>query len=197
MDITEEEYVTINDNIIDENKQLTSDEIKILFKDVFKHNHWYTKNIYKLGGEILLKTHKNKNFSEILESINDMANKYKGIGPLSIYDIANSIARYYNLKCKEIYIIADSNSKKKGPYNAIIKLNLKQKMRFKRKIGRINGQQLKLYTIDFDEFNNIDNKFKSKQFNKIYKYIRELDGDRCETFLCKWFKRNKLNEYVS
>ncbi len=174
MDCLEECFITYKNNELNSNEFLSDDMIKIIFKDAISHNRRHRTEVKNICKRIILNDYKDINPNKIIEIINNKYGVYKYIGPLTIYDISMGICRYYELKLDKIYIIKQCETENiKGPYNAIIKLGLKDKLKFERKIGIKNnvkkGEVLDLCTLEFDDI--IDKIKEREDLKEMINYI--------------------------
>jgi hypothetical protein len=127
----------------------------------------FLKDIY-----IIIRTYENNTFEEIIIDIHNKCVNIKGIGILTIYDIAIGICDYHNIDIEKVYIIGS------GPKRAIKLLKIKTQ---KHKISdtlKINYTNIPTIINAFDE-NNIE----------INEFIRNnKNGDILETYICEWQK---------
>ena len=127
---------------------------KFLMKTEFHENQ-----IKKFGG---------KSFEEILLYTYKICSTIKGIGLLTIYDIASAVCRYNNINIDKIYIIGN------GPKRAIELLNMKAKTK---RIGDIN--------LKYVEISDLLRTFRENNYEMD---LYSSNGDDYETFICNWQK---------
>lgn len=120
--------------------------------------------------EINIESYQGKTFEDILSSITKHAEKFPGIGRLSIYDISSGISRWNAIPVHRVYIIGD------GPKRAAKLLNLSLK-RFR------SGSRVFDYAEQKDVLEALDKK------NVVMNIPKPMDGDALESFLCNWQKR--------
>jgi hypothetical protein len=151
--------------------------LKKIYHDAFDHCRWKHALIDVLRREELqeqnLHQFSNKSFNEIIQWVYDICHTIKGIGILTVYDIASVICRYNNINIDKIYIIGN------GPKRTLGLLNIKAKTQ---KIGRIR--------LKYIEIPDLLNAFDEKKYEMPSHIRHSNNGDEFETFICNWQKNN-------
>jgi hypothetical protein len=151
---------------------------KPLFKEALDHirNRW--KNSLKLYlQKIEIKDFDNMTFEGIYAKIRKDCDNIHGLGKLSAYDIASSIAREKNLTIPYVYLAGN------GPRNAIKKLGVK-----------IKYQKIINFRLPYVTINSVVDSLNEKQLDYDKEFVDEIisknDGDSFESYLCIWQKEN-------
>ena len=144
---------------------------KDIFQEAINHCRW-KKVLHNVLKNILITDYKNKNFEEIITEVYNVCGNVNGIGMLTMYDIASSICRKYNVNIDKVYIIGN------GPKKAIKLLNIKTD------IHKINDK----IKLRFVYVNDVINAFDSNGV-ELDDTIRNCkNGDTLETYICNWQK---------
>jgi hypothetical protein len=122
--------------------------------------------------DIIIQTYENKSFEEIIIDIHNKCVPIKGIGILTIYDIAIGICNYYKVIIDKVYIIGS------GPKKAIQLLKIKTQKHIISDTLKINYTDIPTIINAFDE-NNIE-------INDFFR--NNKNGDILETYICEWQK---------
>ena len=153
-----------------------STSIKInIFQEAMDHCRW-KKNLdtVLLRPELQytnLQDYSGKSFEEIVLIVYNLCEKVKGVGLLTVYDIAAAICRHNNIPIEKVYIIG------RGPVRAASLLNIKLKTH---KIEKIALKYIEISEIieAFDKLKlEIDSQIKHSN-----------NGDEFETYICNWQK---------
>jgi hypothetical protein len=134
----------------------------VLRNNVLAQNEFQEENLHQFAC---------KSFYEILLWVNNICDKVKGIGMLTVYDITSAICRYNKIGIDKIYIIG------KGPKRAISLLNIKAKT-----------QKIEGVTLKYVEIPEILNAFNEKNFEINSQIKNSNNGDDFETYICNWQK---------
>ena len=134
----------------------------VLRSNVLTQQEFQERNLHKFTG---------KSFDEILLYVYDICHKVKGIGMLTIYDIASAICRYNKINIDKIYIIGN------GPKRAICLLDVKAKTQ---KLGKVS--------LKYVEIPEILKAFNKKNYEIDLQIKNSINGDEFETYICNWQK---------
>ena len=139
--------------------EIAKDCKKVLFFEAIYHCRHKTilNNFLK---KINIEKYKTFSFEDIYLDVQNLNDTYGSIGPVTIYDIASDIWRYYGNMIDKVYIVGS------GPKRAIKLLGLKT----------TKNQIIKL---NYVSINDVVKKLNLEETN---------DGDLLETYICIWQK---------
>lgn len=149
---------------------------RYIFQEAVDHCRWKTI----LSNDILAKPelqernlhqYSDRTFDEIILFVYNICVNIKGIGMLTIYDIASAICRFNKINIEKVYIIG------KGPKRAIRLLNITPK------IHKIQKLSLK-----YVEISELLQAFSDKKYEINAQMINSNNGDAFETYICNWQK---------
>lgn len=143
----------------------------IIFQEAIDHCRW-KKVLHDLIEKINIDDYKGKRFEEIFIEIDEKIKPIRGLGTLTVYDIASAICRHFKINIDKVYIIG------KGPKRAIEILNIKTK---KHKIN----DKIKLNYVDISD---VINAFDNNNYVLDEKIRNSKNGDIVETYICNWQK---------
>jgi hypothetical protein len=136
---------------------------EMLYREAYNHCRW--KQILCRQLQLLNQIQRNQyhgnTFEQVFKSIHNIFKRVKGLGKLSVYDVAVAICNDQGIPVTKVHIIGG------GPKRAIELLNIPLQSY---KIG-----QIKLYYVNVEPLCRI--------FEK-----ENQDGDWWESYLCKWQK---------
>jgi len=153
-----------------------SASIKInIFQEAMDHCRWKRSlDTVLLRPELhdnILQDYSGKSFEDILLTVYNICEKVKGVGLLTIYDIAAAICRHNNIPIEKVYIIG------RGPVRATRLLNIKLKTH---KIEKI--------ALKYIEISEIIEAFDKQKYEIDSQVKQSNSGDEFETYICNWQK---------
>lgn len=142
-----------------------------LFQEAINHCRW-KKALYSILSTIDVTKYARNSFEQVMVDIHTICLTVRGIGLLTMYDIASAICRTHKIPIQKVYIIGG------GPKRAIQILDIKPK------IDKINDT-IRLHYVDIKD---IINAFDKKGFVLDDYLTNCTDGDVFESYICNWQK---------
>lgn len=146
-------------------------DIMDICDEAISHCRWKTVLKSVLQKDINIANYNDKSFEYIFEDVYNICKQVKGIGILTIYDIASAICRFYSVIVEHVYIIGS------GPVRAIQLLHLPAK---KKKIGTV---WLRYVSIE-----DIVAAFQRDNYEMYDGMEVSKNGDDVESYICNWQK---------
>jgi len=142
-----------------------------IFQEAIDHCRWKTILQREILGQINLPEYTGKTFQEILFAIWTLCEPTKGVGLLTIYDIAAAIAKHHRVHIAHVYIIGG------GPRRFVKLFGITPA------IEKIGTLRMKFITIDQVKQAHIDHG------HELEAYLHNCaDGDEYESYICNMQK---------
>lgn len=158
---------------IPKDKKAYSKFLKDLFHEAISHCRW-VKSLMGLLNDLDISDYENLTFNQIYDDISDKCSGIYGLGPLTTYDIVSALCYFYKIKINIVVLVGN------GPKRAATILGLKSEYH------QISPTKRIRYTT----ISNVKQAFANKGYKLSNEIKHTLDGDKVESFLCNWQKKN-------